>query len=447
MKLFLDWSAYENAGMGDAYADIPKHGADYAKAVAVCIGSKQCEQEGKGVMCPSFRISHQPGLSPGGRVKLLKDALNVADGQAFFNPGLAQAMDLCVSCKGCKRECENSVDMALIKAEYLAQRVRRQGAPLRMRLWAELPQLLRLPVLRPLIRWRNQWPWLAKLAESGLGISARRRLPEPADKTFSSAAEEDKQTAAEQVVLFVDTFNYYFNPSAAQAARQLLEAAGYHVSIAKPLPDDDSKRPLCCGRTYFSNGQIDKARGEARRLIKALSAHVEAGRSIIGLEPSCILSLRDEYLTLGLGDQAKNLADKVLLLEEFIVKEQGAKRWMLPFQALPDVKRLLLHGHCHQKAVGAIKSVRKLLKQIPELDFELIESSCCGMAGNFGVEAEHYEHSQAMAELALFPALRAEPEALVVSNGFSCQQQIDNGGFGKPLHLAEVLCLATGVTP
>lgn len=449
MKLFLDWSAYENAGLGDAYADIPKQGADYAKAVAVCIGSKQCEQEGKGVMCPSYRISQQPGLSPGGRVKLLKTALNAEDEEAFFNPDLAETMDLCVSCKGCKRECENGVDMALIKAEYLAQSVRQHGMSIRRRIWAELPQLLRLPLIRPLIRWRNRRSWAAKLVEIGLGISTKANLPEPAVRPFSNITTDEQSpsdTVAAQVVLFVDTFNYYFNPGAATAAEDLLRAAGYEVMIAGPRAYDDSKRPLCCGRTYFSNGQIDKARKEAQRLVKALSAHVEAGHNIIGLEPSCILSLRDEYLALGLGDSAKKLADKVLLLEEFIVKEQNAKRWNLQFHALPEVRRLLLHGHCHQKAVGAIKAVRKLLKQIPELDFELIESSCCGMAGNFGVEAEHYQHSQAMAELALFPALRSEPDALIVSNGFSCQQQIDNGGFGKPLHLAEVLCLATGVT-
>lgn len=446
MKLFLDWSAYENAGMGDAYADIPKQGEDYAKAIAVCIGSKQCEQEGKGVMCPSYRISHQPGLSPGGRVKLLKAALNAEDEKAFFNAELADAMDLCVSCKGCKRECENSVDMALIKAEYLAQRSKHWGMPLRQRIWGELPQLLHLPLLRQLIGWRNRFSWIAQLADTALGISAKRKLPEPAMQPFALDTQDESKPAGQSVVLFVDTFNYYFNPGAAKAAQQLLKAAGYQVTIAKPLAEDDSKRPLCCGRTYFSNGQIDKAKAEAKRMLKALSEHIESGHPIIGLEPSCILSLRDEYLTLGLGDEANKLAEKVLLLEEFIVKEQMAKRWTLAFQALPDVKRLLLHGHCHQKAVGAIKSVRKLLKQIPELDFELIESSCCGMAGNFGVESEHYQQSQAMAELALFPALRAEPDAMIVSNGFSCQQQIDNGGFGKPLHLAEVLCLATGVT-
>ena len=446
MKLFLDWSSYENAGMGDAYADIPKKGADYAKAVAVCIGSKQCEQTDKGVMCPSYRISQQAVLSPGGRVKLLKAALNADDDRAFFNPELEAAMDLCVSCKGCRRECENEVDMALIKAEFLAQQMAQQGLSLRRRLWAELPKLLCWPIVRPMLAWRNRSKLLALILEWGLGISAKVRLPLPAQQPFQypapSTAADQNQTIEKQVVLFVDTFNHNFNPAAAQAAHKLLTAAGYQVYIPAPQDGDEANRPLCCGRTYFSNGQIDKARLEAQRLLRALNPHVQAGRSIVGLEPSCILSLRDEYLKLGLGDEAQKLAEKVLLLEEFIVREQTAQRWTLAFQTLPDVTKLLLHGHCHQKAVGAIKSVRKLLKQIPDLDFELIESSCCGMAGNFGVEAEHYAHSQAMAELALFPALRAEPGALLVSNGFSCQQQIHNGGFSQPLHLAEVLCLA-----
>lgn len=440
MKLFLDWSSYENSGTGDAYADIPKHGGDFAKAVAVCIGSRQCEQvSAKGVMCPSYRISQKPGLSPGGRVKALKAALN-ADENTFFNPELAEAMALCISCKGCKRECENEVDMALIKAEFLAQQIARNGLPLRQRLWAELPKLLRWPGVRDLLLLRNRLPWLARFCETMLGISAKVSLPIPAATPFQIAeavtADSDKQ-----VVLFVDTFNYYFNPAAAKAAQRLLSAAGYQVLVAAPLSSDQSARPLCCGRTYFSNGRLDKAREEARRMLAALAEHVSAGRTIVGLEPSCILSLRDEYLKLGLGEAARQLAEKVLLLEEFIVREQAAKRWTLSFQAIPAVSKLLLHGHCHQKAVGSIKSVRKLLKQVPDLQFELIESSCCGMAGNFGVESEHYDQAQAMAELALFPALRAEPEALVVSNGFSCQQQIDNAGFAKPLHLAELLCL------
>ncbi|WP_367155476.1 (Fe-S)-binding protein [Methylomonas sp. HYX-M1] len=440
MKLFLDWSSYENAGMGDAYADIPKHGADFAKAVAVCIGSRQCEQKSaKGVMCPSYRISDNPLLSPGGRVKLLKAALNAENPQALFDKSLEQAMALCVSCKGCKRECENEVDMALIKAEFLAQKTAQQGIPLRRRLWAETPRLLALPGVRRLIARRNASLWLRALGEKYLGISAAAPLPLPAERAFQcKPALADRNDRS--VVLFVDTFSRYFNPAAADAAVRLLESGGYRVHVAGA--EDKTRRPLCCGRSYFSNGLIDRAKSEAQRLLAALLPHIDAGSTIIGLEPSCILSLRDEYLKLGLGEPARKLAEKVLLLEEFIVREQTGNRWTLQFAAIPALPKVLMHGHCHQKAVGAVKSMRKLLKQIPGLQFELIESSCCGMAGNFGLEAEHHPHAQQMAELALFPALRSAPEAVLLSNGFSCQQQIANGGFSQPLHLAELLCLA-----
>jgi len=436
MKLFLDWSSYQNAGMGDAYADIPKNGGDFAKAVAVCINSRQCEQTGKGVMCPSYRVTGNPLLSPGGRVKLLKAALNTAEETKLFTPELSEAMNLCVSCKGCKRECENEVDMALIKAEYLAQQHDQQGLSLRHKLWANLPALLRLPVIGKLVSWRNQQPWLAKTAEKLFGIAALARLPEPIAATHSNPTLTQPSQQGEEVVLFIDSFNRHFNPQVAEAAVSLLTTAGYRVH-ALGWPGEQ----LCCGRTYFNNGMITKAKQHAGQLLQSLQPHLTAGRWIIGLEPSCILSLRDEYLKLGLGDAAGKLAEKVLLLEEFIAKEQTAKRWPLAFNT--DNRRLLVHGHCHQKAVGAMKAMRKVLKSVNGLDFELIESSCCGMAGHFGLEAEHYQHSQAMAELALFPALRAEPQAAVLANGFSCQLQINNGGFNRPLHLAELLLNAS----
>ena len=445
MKLFLDWSDYQNAGMGDAYADIPKNGGDFAKAVAVCISSGQCEQLNKGVMCPSFRVTGKSALSPGGRVRLMKAALNASDTQALFDPELAEAMTLCVSCKGCKRECENEVDMALIKAEYLAQRLQVEALPLRSKLFAQLPHLVTWPIFRPLVLWRNRSPWLARVSERYLKISAKVPLPVPAKKTGTSAqpkltpSNTDAISDHKEVVLFIDTFNRHFNPDAATAALNLLEAAGYQV-INASANDGKPTKPLCCGRTYFANGLLAEAKIEATRLIKALTPHLDAGRWIIGLEPSCILSLRDEYLKLGLGEVAERLAGRVLLLEEFIAREQTAKRWPLTFKV--ETGRALVHGHCHQKAVGAMKAMRKVLKTVDGLDFDLIESSCCGMAGHFGLEAEHYEISQAMAEQALFPALRTEPQAALIANGFSCQQQIANGGFGKPLHIAQILLAA-----
>lgn len=446
MKLFLDWSSYKDAGMGDAYADIPKTGGDYAKAIAVCIGSRACEQTGRGVMCPSFRVGGKPGLSTGGRVKMLKAALNGELVEvALADPELSEAMDLCVSCKGCKRECENEVDMALIKAEYLAQRFDNAGIPLRNRLFAAIPKLLaRSPLIARLIKWRNRNPVLARLGASFLGIAADVKVPEPAGRAFEvTSLTQPPQCAVElpEVVLFVDTFSRFFTPAAAEAALSVLQAAGYRVQVLENEGEGAAPSPLCCGRTYFANGMIDRARGEAERLLQALAPHLEADRWIVGLEPSCILSLRDEYLRLGLGEIAQQLASKALLLEEFIAKEVAAQRWLLKFEALNEQK-LLVHGHCHQKAVGATKSMRKVLKLIPKLDSQPIESSCCGMAGQFGLEVEHVEVARQMAEQGLYPALRAEPAAKVIANGFSCQQQILNGGFAKPLHIAEVLYAA-----
>lgn len=444
MKTFLDWSAYTESGMGDAYADIPKHGGDFAKAVAVCINSRQCEAAGKQVMCPSYRVSHDPNLSTGGRVKLLKAALNgeLAE-QALADPALAEAMDLCVSCKGCKRECEANVDMPLIKAEYQAQRVAREGLSLRGRLFAHTPRWLHAaPWLTTLIRWRNGSPLLARLGEHWLGLARTRALPEPAARPFQTAPAQPDATARDglpEVVLLVDTFSRHFEPGVATAALEVLRAGGYRVRIAQPdAHSAEASRPLCCGRTYLAQGLVDEARAEARRLVQALLPHVEAGRVIVGLEASCVLGLRDDARALGLGDALEQVSKQTLLFEEFLAREATAKRLDLPLKALPDAETLV-HGHCHQKAVGAMKAVRRVLKLIPEHEFSLIESSCCGMAGTFGLEREHADLSTAMAEQALLPALREKPQARVVANGFSCRQQIRGHGDTRPRHLAELL--------
>jgi glycerol-3-phosphate dehydrogenase subunit C len=450
MKTLLDWSEYEDAGLGDAYADIPRTGGDFAKAVAVCINSRACESNlPKGVMCPSYRVSGEPDHSTGGRVRRLKAALNGEPGDALFaDPALARAMDLCVSCKGCRRECENAVDMARIKIEYLAQRNTRTGLALRTRLFAGLPRwLYRRTWLRELVALRNRLPWLAVLGEKVLGIAARRKLPQPAARPFvPPVAEPPAGEGSREVVLLVDTFVHHFEPEIAGAAVDVLKAAGYRVIVAEPAagaPEPD--RPLCCGRTFLAHGLVEEARLEARRMLAALLPHAEAGRPIIGLEPACLLSLRDEYLALGLGEAAAKVAEKALLFEEFIAREHAAKVLKLPLKSLPvGTPALRVHGHCHQKAVGAMKSLRKVLKLIPGLEFELIESTCCGMAGSFGLEAEHAETSLKMAELSLLPQLRAAPEAPVLANGFSCRHQIEEGCGRRPVHLAVVLREALG---
>jgi Fe-S oxidoreductase len=432
--------------MGDAYADIPKTGGDFAKAVAVCINSGLCRTVTKGVMCPSYRVSGLDEHSTGGRVKLLKAALNGELGKLpFADPALAEAMDLCVSCKGCKRECENEVDMAALKVEYLAQRLAAEGTSLRTRILAGLPLwLYRRPWLRRLVILRNRTPWLAAVGERWLGISARRRLPEPATRPFAdpapAAPAAEGVDGRRDVVLFVDTFTRHFEPAIAEAALAVLEAAGYRVIVAGPAPTDpEADRPLCCGRTWLAHGMVEEARAEARRMLAALLPHAQAGRPIVGLEPACILSLRDEHKLLGLGEPALELARHAVLFEEFIAREHAAKSFAAEFRPIAGDAPLLVHGHCHQKAVGAMKSLRKVLKLVPGLEFEFIESSCCGMAGSFGLEAEHAETSLAMAELALLPRLRQTPEAAVLGNGFACRHQIREAGGRRPVHLAQVL--------
>jgi Fe-S oxidoreductase len=448
MKPFLDWSAYKDAGMGDAYADIPKQGGDFAKAVAVCINSRQCEADGKGVMCPSFRVSGNPDLSTGARVRLLKLALNADSPQALLeDQSLADAMDQCVACKGCKRECENNVDMALIKAEYLAQRNVRSGLSLRSRLFAHLPRWLHHQSwLGALVRWRNRSRWLSRLMQGGLGIAADSVLPEPVGSYAQPAMDsltgkvvEDKRP---EVVLLLDTFTRYYQPDVADAALTVLEAGGYRTTLATTeAASPEPERPLCCGRTYLAQGMIDEARYEARRLLDALLPHVRAGRLVVGLEPSCLLGLRDDYLALGLGEEAVELAGSAWLFEEFLAKELMAKRLKLPLKAVQTEAGAptLVHGHCHQKAVGAMKSMRKVLKLIPGLDFSVIDAGCCGMAGTFGLEIEHKATSDAMAQMALWPALDEAPEARVVANGFSCRQQIGAHDDRAALHLAQLL--------
>lgn len=451
MKTILDWSSYHDAGMGDAYADIPKSGGDFARAISVCINSRQCQEKQKGVMCPSFRVTDQLIQSTGGRVRLLKAALNGSPGESGFSaPELVSAMDLCVACKGCRRECENEVDMAMIKIEYLAQQYQQHRPNLRTRLLANLSNNLNyFSCLRFIPKIRNRSRLLAWLGETLLGLSSRRTLPEPATHSFEQQLSNgraepdqvlgDKQVVGE-VVLLLDTFTNNFCPENAKAAIRVLNRAGYIVYIAgHDRKYADADRPLCCGRTQLANGFVAEARQNALHMLKALLPHVEAGRQIIGLEPACLLAIRDDYKFLGLGQVAEKVASHAMLFEEFIAKENQAGRFTPVFKPVTTGGTLLVHGHCHQKAVGAMKSVRKVLKMIPNLKFEFIEASCCGMAGSFGLEKEHADISMQMAEDALLPAIRKQPQARVLANGFSCRHQIKEGVNRDAMHISILL--------
>ena len=439
LKTQLDWSAYDSYGAGDAYAHIPAAGGSYGKAAAVCIGNRQCQRDDKGVICPSFRVTQDPKHSTQHRAATLRAALDGEYGtQPFIGPEIAAAMDLCVGCKGCKRECPNGVDMAMLRNEALAQRWAELGrVPLRERMTAHLPQFAHH---FKLFNWvgtlRAKVPLVAQLMQRWLGIAAKRSWPKAARRAFlSSAVTASMPADAREVVLLVDTFSNHFDPAIARAAMEVLQAGGYTVHLARP---PRGERDLCCGRTYLSNGMIEEARAEATRMVEALWPFVERGLPVIGLEPSCLLMLRDEYYALGLGERIAAIAKSALLLEEFIAREHDAKRLDIPFKPLAG--HALVHGHCHQKAFGAMKSMRKVLGLVPELQVEFIEASCCGMAGAFGMEAEHYDVSMQMAELALLPQIRAAgTDKLLIANGTSCRHQIRDGVARQPLHLAQVL--------
>jgi len=283
-------------------------------------------------------------------------------------------------------------------------------------------------------------PWLGQRA---FGIASRRSLPRWRRDSFLRAASPDGARESDaDVVLFVDTFNNYFEPENARAAHRVLRASGYRVHLARPSAGDgEPRRPLCCGRTYLAAGMVEEAKHEARRMLRGLAPFLLRRTPIVGLEPACLLSFRDEYRVLGLGDGAQRLSESAWLLEEFLSREHRAGRLKLALAPLRET-RALVHGHCHQKAFDAFDPALAVLKLVPGLGVEPIESSCCGMAGTFGFDASHYDVSMRMAELSLLPAVRAaSSDTLIVADGTSCRHQISDGTKGQrtALHAARVL--------
>jgi Fe-S oxidoreductase len=334
--------------------------------------------------------------------------------------------------------------MAKMKVEFLHHYKAKHGYTLKDKLVAHLPDYAPWASrLAPLLNLRDRIPGLATLSERLLGLSARRTLPQWKTKTFfnsapASATREEVLAASKPVVLFVDTFNGYFESKNAVSALKVLQTAGYTVHVAtKTIADGKS---LCCGRTYLASGMVDEAKVKARELVDALLPFAEKGIAIVGLEPSCLLTLRDEMLVMGLGEAAQTISQHALLLEEFLAREAAAGKLETLKAALkPTTQAIVLHGHCHQKAFGAVSPIIDVLKLIPGAQPELIESSCCGMAGSFGYEASHYEVSMQMAELSLLPALRKQPDAIVVADGTSCRHQIKDGAQREAIHVSVLL--------
>jgi len=428
LKTALDWSLYPGAGGG------------FQGAVEMCNNNGACRKLEGGVMCPSYRATRNEKDVTRGRANTLRLAISGQLGPgALASDEMMDTLKLCVSCKACRHECPVGVDMARMKIEVLAARVATHGLSLRDRLVGFLPRYAGLAArLAPLANWRNNSPVLRKLFEKVAGISAQRALPAWRRDVFRLEAEAIGPAGGSEVVLFADTFNRAYERENLDAALRVLVAGGYRVHIPKPA---DGGRPLCCGRTFLSAGLVDHARSELDRLVTTYAPFAARGVPIVGLEPSCLLTLRDELLSLRSDEVAKSISAHALLFEEFLVREAEAGRLQLPLGAVAG--KALVHGHCHQKSFGAFKPVEQVLRLVPDLDVETIESSCCGMAGAFGYGADTYRASMEMAELSLLPAVRrAHAAALIVADGTSCRHQIKDGAGRHALHVARVLAMS-----
>lgn len=394
-------------------------------------------------MCPSYRVTLDERDVTRGRANTLRLAITGQLGpDALLSNEMAETLKLCVSCKACRRECPTGVDMARMKIEVLRARAQKFGLSLHDRLVGYLPRYAPYAA-----RWswlfnlRDRLPGAAALSEAIAQFAAQRPLPKWRKDYF----RDDEQFVASvgkppraEVVLFADTFNRYFELENVRAAIAVLAAGGYQIHIARP---NDGGRPLCCGRTFLAVGKTDAARGEAERTLAALKPQLARGLPVIGLEPSCVFSFRDEIPALLKNDTAREAAGRVVLLEEFLAAQAAARRLDISFA--PAKRRALLHGHCHQKSFGAMGSVETVLKLIPGLEVATIESSCCGMAGAFGYDAETIDVSRAMGELSLLPAVRQAPhDAIIVADGTSCRQQIRDGTRREAMHVARVLAMA-----
>jgi FAD/FMN-containing dehydrogenase/Fe-S oxidoreductase len=425
-KTELDWSEWTGSGAG------------FQGAVEMCNNNGACRKLKGGLMCPSFRVTRKEQDLTRGRANTLRLAISGQLGpDALTSDQMADTMKLCVSCKGCKRECPTGVDMARMKIEVLSARAKKNGISFHDRLVGYLPRYAPMASrLSFVANLRNTVPGLARLTQKLTGFTATRKLPNWSAHPFTNAEVTPQDNP--QAVVFADCFNRFFEPENLRATVNVLGAANvpFHVASAPK-----GERPLCCGRTFLSVGLVEEAKIEARRLVDALLPYAEKGVPIVGLEPSCLLTLRDEIPALLPGKDTALLARHARMLEEYIADQQDNPQFQLPLKS--PAPKVLLHGHCHQKAMGVMTSIEKTLSRLPDTQIEIVETSCCGMAGAFGYGVETHEISRKMAEADLAPAVRnADKDTLIVADGTSCRHQVVDTTGRKPIHVARLLEMA-----
>ena len=405
----------------------------FARAVEMCSGMAECRKKLDGTMCPSYMGTLDEEHSTRGRANALRSAISGrAPQEEFTGRRLYDVMDLCLECKACKAECPSNVDMAKLKYEFLDHYYGANGLPLRNRIFGAIERLNRLGCsLAPVSNWianssLNRW-----LMEIVAGIDRRRPLPQFAGQTFEAwfrKHESPSHTEKGDVVLFHDTFNNYNTPHVAIAATRFLEKSGYRVLLSEKK---------CCGRPMISKGMLSQAKENAEWNVEKLATYAAKGVPIVGLEPSCLLTLRDEYPEFIGTDAAQKVAENSFLFEEFFIREQKEGRLMPPSSSRG--KKVLLHGHCHQKALVGTAPTTAMLKAAG-YEVSEVDSGCCGMAGSFGFEKEHYDLSMKIANRRLMPAVNATgPEIEIVAPGISCRQQIEHLAHRKAQHPAELM--------
>jgi FAD/FMN-containing dehydrogenase/Fe-S oxidoreductase len=415
------------------YFAYPEDGGSFAHAAARCVGAGKCRDIESGTMCPSYMVTLDEKHTTRGRARILFEMLQgqtIRDG--FRSQEVNEALELCLSCKGCKGDCPVNVDMATYKAEFLSRHYKRRLRPAAAYSMGLI--MLHARVAQHAPRLANALPRVPVIGgalKRAAGISAQRELPRFARQTFRTwfDARDPVNQGAPAVVLFPDTFTNFLHPDPGKATVEVLEAAGYRVVVPQA--------PMCCGRPLYDYGMLPTARRFLRHLVRVLRPHIRAGVYVVGVEPSCVAVFRDELVNMLPHDEdAKRLSLQTLTLAEFL--EAHARDWDMPKLS----RRAIVHGHCHHKAVMGMSAEEATLERLG-LDFELLDSGCCGVAGSFGYEADHYDLSVKIGERRLLPAVRsAEPDTLVISDGFSCHTQITQLTDRRPLHLAEVIRMA-----